>query len=346
MTVLVGDNTETSVHSPSLTGNPSVFSSEFTAAASGYTNSGEAYLNNSSGTAYMVVYSAAGALLAQSDALTLSVAGWQTFTFSTLLSITSGTQYWVGVYVHGGGWNVGLGGTGVGYYSNTGTWPTAPGTLANTGKFATSNNISAYLIQNTTVPTISAINSGSSVQENATAVPVTGTNFDSTLTLTATQGSFSAALSATYVSATSATFDIPSSVTEPASGAQLAYGSVNLTPATTSGGSGPAVAFTYVPPAGQIYETCATPNPTQSYMLGGLAWASGDQAEVSGDSSGASAPPPGVQIYSDMTHGRTAGAQLLPFWFRRWEAATSRWGSWTFEPAVVEHTPGQGFFGS
>lgn len=339
MKILAGDNTETSVRSPSLQGVPSIFVTEFTASASGPCTQGYFYTSNTSGTAYMVVYSASGALIAQSAAVTLSdtITGWVSCTFLEF-SVTSGTQYWIGTYLDGYGWNLGLGGTGSAIYDNNGgTWPTAPAstsfTVSGTGYVSTSNNFSAYLIENTSIPTIASVNGGSSVGEGSTSVPLTGTNFAVGMTAALNQpNGVSVNVPLTYVSPTSATLDFSAASMEPRGADQAAYTDstyVTHLIVTVAGQSSTAFGFTYAPPTGVVFQTLTAVHPNPALRFETIPdLAVNDQIVTSGNNTGTAAAPAGLVLNSDGSFEFETAAQWQNFWVRVYRYADSAYTPW------------------
>ena len=339
MTILVGDNTETSIRSPSLQGIPSIFATEFTAAAGGICTEGWVYTSNTSGTLYMVVYDANGDLVAQSNAVELSatITGWVQFTFGQF-AITAGSQYWVGTYANGYGWNLGLGAVGSAIYDNNGgTYPTAPATtdftVRGTGYVSVTNNFSVYLVQNTTIPTVTGVNGGNPITEGSTGVVIDGTNFASAMTAHITQpNGVSVSVPVTYVSATEATFDLTAAVMEPVAGAALAAtDAFYTTDITVTLGANTTTPFSIAvaPAAGVLARTLTAVNPNPAVRIETIPdlevnyqiWAAGDAA-------GTSAAPTGLVLNADGSFEFAPGYTPQDFWVRVYIAANSAYTPW------------------
>ena len=336
MNVLVGDNTETGT-TRALEATPSIFATEFTASASGPCTTGYFYTTNTSGTVYLVVYSSTGSLIAQSEAVTLSntITGWVECTFASIFNIDSGTQYWVGPYLDGSGWILGLGAAGSARYDNNGgTWPTAPSstafTVRGTGEFSTSTNISAYLVENTTVPTITAVNSGNPIADGSTAVPFTGTNFASGMTASIAQGANTVAqANVVYTDATDGKFDL---VMEPPSGPQLAATDAVYSAGfevTAGGNTSTSLPVQLTPPTGVLFKTLLSILPTAPMRFETLPdLAVNDQVWAAGNSTGTAAAPAGLVLNSDGSFEFAPGYTPQDFWVRVYIAANSAYTPW------------------
>ncbi len=142
-----------------------------------------------------------------------------------------------------------------------------------------------------TAPTVTSVNSGSSIPEGSTNVSTVGTGFASGMTATITQtGGVSVPQTLTYISATSGTFNLSM---EPGTGDQLAFTDAtyvtDLT-VTTTGGTSAGYAVTLATPSSQIFETLASINPTSAYRITATPdLVIGDQLEASGNSAGTAA---------------------------------------------------------
>jgi hypothetical protein len=263
--------------------------------------------------------------------------------FSPALNITSGTQYWVGVYLDGN-YTIGYGGTtspGSMQYYNGGTWPTAPSVFASHGTVVY-NNISAYLELNATLPVVTTVNGGNPIAEGATSVSLVGENFVSGMTIALTQpnGISVTQTNVTVTSATAATFDL---VMEPSQGDQLAYSdSTYVTDIVVSAGgqSSAPVAVTLTTSNGQTFQTLGILNVNTSVRIEASPdFVPGNQLEFAGDAAGTTAPPAGTVPHADGSFAATAD-----FYVRAYIAADAAWTPWTLIPASPEQ-PGQGFFG-
>lgn len=344
MTVLVGDDTQTGTSTYGNTA-PSVWGTDFTATASGPCTNGYAYYSGTvSRQLYLVVYDAAENLIAQSTVTTTgTVAGWLTFTFSPPLTIVEGTQYWLGVYAENTQ-AVGIGGTtspGSMQYYNGGTWPTAPSVFAHQGTVV-SNNISAYLELNATLPVVTTVNGSNPIAEGATGIQLVGSNFSSGMTIAITQpnGVSVEQANVTVTSSTAATFDV---VMEPSQGDKLAYSdSTYVTDIVVSAGgqSSAPVAVTLTPSNGQPFQTLGILNVNTPVRVEAIPdFVPGDQLEFAGDSSGTTPPPAGTVPHADGSFEATAD-----FYARAYIQADAAWTPWTLI-TVSPAQPGQGFFG-
>jgi len=175
-----------------------------------------------------------------------------------------------------------------------------------------------------TPPTISTANS--TIVEGATAVPVVGSAFDSSLTISITQpNEVSVEQTVTYESATTATLDV---VVEPATVQQLAFTDATYTTvavATTTVGSGTPIPVTVAPPAGLIFVTLQSVNPTAANRICAIPdLVVGDQVEAAGDATGTTAPPAGTILHPDGTFTATQ-----TFYARAYIAADQAWTPWT-----------------
>ncbi len=185
------------------------------------------------------------------------------------------------------------------------------------------------------LPTVTSVNSGASIAEGATAVPVVGTNFDNTVTVNILQpgGVSVAQTGVVYNSPTSLLFNL---VVEPGSGDQLAFTdstyTTNLEATTTTGGTSAPFAITVSPPTGLIFQTLASINPTVAYDITAIpGLAAGDQLEASGNSAGTAAAPSGLTLGNDATFYFTAGNTPVNFWVRAYDGTNKVWGNWALQ---------------
>ena len=443
MTILVGNDTQSTLYTIVAPSTGQLDATEFVASASGPCTQGEMYVGYLQGTTtiYLCVYDSAGNLLGQSEGVTPTASGWAVFTFATAFAISAGSSYWLAAWSNGNSdLEIGQGGTGHLYYYNPGGWPTAPSAYSSEGQ-QPGNALSAYLLENTTIPTVVGINgalgapsgvavttattggsipasttryyvvtatneygestaslevsvetgSGTSTNENtltftlpagstggrvywgstseqenfylpfssgsttswtdtgaagfsgvppsfdttgawvaegSSNVSLAGTNFASGLSASITQGSNTLAQAATYVSATSATFDLKM---EQAIGAQLAFTDstypTTLT-VTASTGTSPAAPATLVPAAGNIFKTVLSSSREPYRRIETLPdLAIGDQIEASGNAAGTAAAPAGLALNPDGTFEYTNGA-WANFYVRVYKASDSAWTPW------------------
>lgn len=185
----------------------------------------------------------------------------------------------------------------------------------------------------TATPTVTSVNSGSSISEGATNVPVVGTNFASGMTAAITQpGGVSVSQTFTYSTSTSGTFNL---TVEPGTGDQLAFTDATYTTdfeVTVSGQTSTPFAITIQPPAGLIFQTLTSVNSTSAYRITATPdLAIGDQLEAAGDSSGTTAAPTGLVLNSDATFYFQAGDTAVPFWVRVYDGTNKVWGSWALQ---------------
>ena len=177
-------------------------------------------------------------------------------------------------------------------------------------------------------PFISGVNNGNAIIEGATGVPITGSNFAAGMTGAIVQGSNSLAQAVTYVSATSATFDL---AMEPALGAQLAFTDSTYSAklyVTAGGEQSEGWPISLAPPAGNLFQTLANVHPTSSWRIQTIPdLAVGDQIEASGNATGTAAAPAGLVLNPDGTFEYTNGA-WTNFWVRVYKASDSAWTPW------------------
>lgn len=198
----------------------------------------------------------------------------------------------------------------------------------------------------TAVDTIPAYNTEAPVlTDGATAVPVVGSAFDSTLTIALQQNGITVEQAVTYGSATTATLNV---ATSNAAGQHLAYSTgvddpvypTTAVATTVSVSTGLALPVVLTPAAGLIFKTLGTPHPDQAVRISAIPdFVSGDQLEASGDAAGTTAPPAGTVLHSDGSFEATAD-----FYVRAYIAADRAWTPWTLI-TVSPAQPGQGFFG-
>ena len=178
------------------------------------------------------------------------------------------------------------------------------------------------------VPFISGVNSGNPITEGATNVAIAGSNFSTGITGVIVQGSNSVAQAVTYVSATSATFDL---AMEPAIGAQLAFTDSTYSAklyVTAGGEQSEGWSLSLVPFAGNLFQTLANVHPTSSWRIQTIPDLEvGDQIEASGNSTGTAAAPTGLVLNPDGTFQFTNGA-WVNFWVRVYKASDSAWTPW------------------
>lgn len=191
-------------------------------------------------------------------------------------------------------------------------------------------------------PTVTTVNGGSAITEGATGVAVVGTNFAAGMTSNVLQPGVSIAQATTFTSATAASFNLSM---EPA-GTQLAFTDATYTTTytvTVSGQTSTAVSATLQPPAGLIFQTLASINPTSSQRITATPdLVVGDQLEAAGDALGTTAVPTGLSLNSDATYQFAAGDTPANFWVRAYDGTAKVWGAWAEQtvvgPAV---TPGK-----
>ena len=190
-----------------------------------------------------------------------------------------------------------------------------------------------------TAPTVSTADAV--LAEGATAVPVAGVAFDSTLTIALQQNGISVEQPVIYGSATTATLDV---ATSNAAGQHLAFSTGVDDPVypttAVSGRTGQGLPVVLTPPAGLIFQTLGTPHPNPAMRISALPdFVAGDQLEAAGDATGTTAPPAGTALHSDGSFEATAD-----FWVRAYIQADAAWTPWTLITVSPEQ-PGQGFFG-
>ena len=178
------------------------------------------------------------------------------------------------------------------------------------------------------VPFISGVNSGNVIDEGSTGVPITGSNFAAGMTGVIVQGSNSVAQAVTYVSATSATFDL---AMEPAIGAQLAFTDSTYSTklyVTAGGEQSEGWPISLAPPTGNLFQTLAAVHPTAPWRIETIPDLEvGDQIEASGNATGTTAAPAGLALNPDGTFEYTNGA-WTNFWVRVYKASDSAWTPW------------------
>ena len=345
MTMLVGDNTETStVAIGPVSPLPGVSFTEFVAVESGVVSSGYFYVTDTGATMYVVVYDSAGNFLYQSNPSAATVAGWNSVSFQTEFDVLSGTNYIVGVFYDTAYPVIGLGGSGSSKYKNgAGTWPTAPSTLVAQGNISTSTNLSIYLDGTVEViPAVTTVNNDNPIAEGTTGIPIVGTNFAAGMTVAITQpnGISVAQANVTVTSSTTATFDL---VMEPLVTDQLAFTDstyvTNLV-VTLNGMASQPVPVTLTPlVTGIPFQTLGRPNPIPEQRIAAIPdFVSGDQLEFAGDATGTTAPPAGTVPHADGSFEATAD-----FYVRAYIQADAAWTPWTLITVSPEQ-PGQGFF--
>ena len=178
------------------------------------------------------------------------------------------------------------------------------------------------------VPSVSSVNDGNPIAEGATNVAIAGNNFASGMTVTLNQGSNTVAQAVTYISATSATFDLSM---EPPIGAQLAFTDAtyqtNLQ-VTVGGQTSSGFPVTLTPPSGNLFQTLANVHPTSSWRIQTIPDLEvGDQIEASGNATGTTAAPTGLALNPDGTFEYTNGA-WTNFWARAYIATDKAWTPW------------------
>lgn len=211
--------------------------------------------------------------------------------------------------------------------------------FTNTAQNETANGIP------TAVATIPAVNTAAStLAEGATAVPVAGAAFDSTLTIALQQNGITVEQPVTYGSATTATLDV---ATANAAGQHLAYSTgvddpvypTTAVATTVSGSTGLALPVVLTPPAGLIFQTLGTLHPNPAMRISALPdLVAGDQLEFAGDAAGTTPPPAGTVPHADGSFEASAD-----FWVRAYIQADAAWTPWTLI-TVSPAQPGQGFF--
>ena len=178
--VYVGDTTQTGIRTGGVSTGQMVCT-YFTAGASGTPTVGDVYFGNAGIEAYLVAYAfvstTGGTLIEQSNLISSTTVGWNSFTFASSVTITSGSQYYLCVFTTVTTAEVGYGKTSVGsgngmVYMNT-AWPTAPTTFTK-GGLLVGNNVSAYLgaVPPATYPVLS---NGHALLSNSK--PLVGSNF-------------------------------------------------------------------------------------------------------------------------------------------------------------------------
>lgn len=182
------------------------------------------------------------------------------------------------------------------------------------------------------VPTVSSVNGGAAVVEGATNVAVVGTGFLSGMTSKLLQpGGVSVAQPFTFTDATDGTFNLSM---EPA-GTQLAFTDatyVTTYTVTTAGGTSSPVAVTLAPPAGLIFQTLASINPSSSTRITALPdLAIGDQLEAAGNAAGTAPIPTGLSLNSDATFQFSIGNTPQPFYVRAYDGVNFVWGAWALQ---------------
>jgi len=204
------------------------------------------------------------------------------------------------------------------------TW-TNTGTVNLTGWSATAVAIKAAA---GAAPTVTTVNGGSAIAEGATNVAVVGTNFASGMTSAIAQPGVSVSQPTTFVSATAATFNLSM---EPA-GNQLAFTDATYTTTysvTTAGGTSTPVSVTLTAPAGLIFQTLASVNPTASNRITATPdLVAGDQLEAAGNAAGTAAIPTGLSLNSDATYQFSTGNTPTNFWVRAYDSVNFVWGPW------------------
>lgn len=185
-------------------------------------------------------------------------------------------------------------------------------------------------------PTISSVNSGANIAEGATNVAVVGTGFLAGMTSNILQpGSVSVAQATTFVSATSATFNLSM---EPA-GNQLAFTDATYTTTytvTDTNGTSAPVSIPLVPPAGLIFQTLASINGTSAYDITAIpGLVAGDQLEASGNITGTTAAPTGLTLNNDATFSFSAGNTPVNFFVRAYDGTGKTWGAWAMQSVAA-----------
>lgn len=181
-------------------------------------------------------------------------------------------------------------------------------------------------------PTVTSVNGGSAISEGATNVAVVGTNFASGMTSAITQPSaVSVTQPFTFTDATDGTFNLSM---EPA-GTQLAFTDatyVTTYTVTTTGGTSSPVAVTLSPPAGLIFQTLSSINPSSSTRITALPdLAIGDQLEAAGNAAGTAPIPTGLSLNSDATFQFSIGNTPQPFYVRAYDGVNFVWGAWALQ---------------
>lgn len=197
----------------------------------------------------------------------------------------------------------------------------------------------------TAVATIPSVNTAAStLAEGATAVPVAGGAFDSTLTIALQQNGISVEQTVTYETSTTATLDVVTS----ANGQHLAYSTgvndpvypTTAVATTVSGSTGLALPVVLTPPAGLIFQTLGTLHPNPAMRISALPdLVPGDQLEAAGDSAGTSAAPSGLVISPSGEFYFQSGYTPQNFWARAYIAADKAWTPWA-EITVTGMQPG------
>lgn len=207
----------------------------------------------------------------------------------------------------------------------------ASGTAIDAGAtLSASNNWAALLVPYLfgITPFIGGVNSGNVIDEGSTGVPITGSNFAAGMTGVIVQGSNSLAQAVTYVSATSATFDL---AMEPALGAQLAFTDATYSTklyVTAGGEQSEGWPISLAPPTGNLFQTLANVHPTSSWRIQTIPDLEvGDQIEASGNATGTTAAPAGLALNPDGTFEFTNGA-WANFYVRVYKASDSAWTPW------------------
>lgn len=192
------------------------------------------------------------------------------------------------------------------------------------------------------IPTVTAVNGGSSIAEGSTTIAVAGTNFAAGMTAAIAQPGVSVAQTFTDTNATSGTFDL---TMEPGVGVQLAFTDATYTTnftVTVSGNTSANFAVTLIPPAGLIFKTAASINPTSASRITAVPdLIVGDQVEAAGNIAGTAAAPTGLSINSDMTWTFSAGNTPQDFYVRAYDSAgTHTWGAWALQSVASISTGG------
>ena len=326
--LLVALKTSTSVEAPSLTQiNGSLFAPTLgtvtTSTTGGTLNDGGTY------TYWVTAYNSAGGETEASNSQAVKIGSGSTNSNSMSWSAVPGAAGY-NVYLQ----DVAPGSLFVSYDVGNVT------SFTNTAQNETANGIP------TAVATIPPVNTAAStLSEGATAVPVAGAAFDSTLTIALQQNGITVEQTVTYGSATSATLNV---ATSNAAGQHLAYSTgvddpvypTTAVATTVSGSTGLPLPVVLTPPAGLIFQTLGTLHPNPAMRISALLdLVAGDQLEAAGDATGTTAPPAGTVLHSDGSFEGSAD-----FYARAYIQADAAWTPWaliTVSPAQ----PGQGFFG-
>ena len=141
MTVLVGDDTQTTTINVGPNTYGDIEYCSYVAAATGSATDGYFYTTTTGFAFVVAVYDSAGTtLLGTSSEITSSTSGWNHVTFSSSVSITSGTTYILAILSGSdtsSGWQVGEGATSAvnWYYDNPSSafFPTPPASLTQSG---------------------------------------------------------------------------------------------------------------------------------------------------------------------------------------------------------------------